>query len=464
MRYTLVIFLIILHYPLYSQNLSGLKQRADNLYLAGEYGMATTLYDSLLRFQPGNIEYIKRSASSYLHSGKIETAKNRFLNALMITPSDPEITFSLGDAYDRLGMGDSAIYYFQQFINLKPEDPYAYNRLAVIYMELQGYEDSAVQVSSRGVGKNPHNPDSWYMLAMSYINASRPVDAIVSAKEGLEKDSLHSILYIPLGLGYLLRNDYEQASTCFEKGMEMSEEKSIFIEYAVKAKLLDNTDPEIMSEFQPENLKFREFNSDNLNNLLAETKDKNSPYYYPGLVKRFNNDPVSFGLDEFLMLYLGFTGDKSYSPYYNENEELEDLREQKNYTSYFEEGRKYLIRNPADFPLYLNMAGIAEYLGLHDRQYLNLFCYYGFLNAIFATGNGKTQKQAYIVTYISHEYSIISEMGFSLISQSLLENKNQYYDMLKVVDQEEKENNFYFNITIPYRWMEDVRGKSSGMD
>ncbi|MGC9342934.1 MAG: DUF4919 domain-containing protein [Bacteroidales bacterium] len=450
-----LLFLIVLIAPLssYSQISTSLQERAQNFYENEEYEMARVLYDSLLSLDPDNSLYLENAANSNFYSGNTNRALELYRKARKMEPTNPSILFNMAALFDLQEEKDSAIYYFNLYISLNPSDPHAYNRLAILYLNMEGYEDSAISISKKAILKDPDEPGSYYVNAMAYLGAQRPVDAIFAAKTGLEKDSTFSLLYIPLGLGYFYRNDYAEANRYFETGLEYASDKNIFIDYAVQSRLLKNTDKENTEFMNISEIRFKEFRAENLNSLVKETNKKDSPWYYPELIKKFNTNPLEFGLDEFFMLYIGFTNDKNYSPYNNENEKLEKLLEEENYNSFLDQGRKYLIKNPADFPKYLDQALISEYFGMNDSHYTNLFCYYGFLKAITASGNGSSIDEAMIVTYVSHEYAIASEMDYDVISQSLLEEKTEVYDLLKVMTTDGEEKNLYFNISIPYSWL-----------
>jgi tetratricopeptide (TPR) repeat protein len=454
-----LILLIFMAIPAYclAQGPGNLEARAEKLFNNEEYKMASVLYDSLLLASPDNFGYLIKAGQSHMNTGYTSRALSLFRIANKLAPENPELIFLIASVFDIQDNTDSAIHYFKQYISLRPNDPHAYNRLAILYLDRTGYEDSAIAVSERGIQQDPSNPGSYYVNSMALLNAGREVDAIFSARSGLKKDSTYSLLYVPLGLGYFYRNDFKEANRNFETGMNYASDKSLFIDYAVQSRLLQNTNKEMMETLTNSEARFREFHSGNISSLLKETEKDESPWYYPDLLKKFNSNPLEFGLEDFFMLYLGFTKDKNYSPYLNNTERLDKLLEEENYGSYLNEGRNYMIENPADFPLYLNLAAVSEYLGISESQYKNLYCYYGFLKAITASGSGISIDQAFVVTYVSHEYTVVSQMGYEVKSQSLVEEKKQQYDRLKVVDSNDQEKEVYFNISIPRSWLAKKR-------
>jgi hypothetical protein len=70
---------------------------------------------------------------------------------------------------------------------------------------------------------------------------------------------------------------------------------------------------------------------------------------------------------------------------------------------------------------------------------------------IKAAGNGLSTSTAYIVNGISHEYSIMLNIGFRIKAHSRIKEKNHYFDVLTGTDQNNKDIEIFFNIDKPFR-------------
>ncbi|MFW5819670.1 MAG: DUF4919 domain-containing protein [Bacteroidota bacterium] len=445
-----------------AQDYTKLQERANYFYENEEYGIAIRLYDSLLSKFPENTLYLTRVADSYKNTGNIKKAISFYREALATDNFASDAMFGLASIYDETGNMDSAIYFFRNYINLHPDSPTGYNRLAISYMNMQGFKDSAIRVSKKAIEVDPDNPRSYYVNAMAYLNSSLPVDAIISAQKGLEYDSTYALLYMPLGIGYLQRGDYEKAYDFLKKGKEKSNEKEVFVEYMSISRLYMNTDKKKIEPEENNRVYFSRIHSKDLEKLVKNVRDESSDYHYPDLLAKFNDHPLDFQLDEFFMLYLGFTTDKNYTPYFPENDVLDRLWESQKYQEYLNEARIYLLEHPVDYHIYHKMASVADYLGLEKLYYESLYRYQGFLRALMASGTGASVKEAMVICFPWHKNSIMSELGYSILDQTVIKVKNEVYERVTAADALGNKKDLYFNISIPYHELESVLDREKG--
>ncbi len=437
-----------------AQDYTKMENRANEFFENEEYIMALRLYDSLINKFPENPFYLSRAADCHFKTGNFESAISFYREALEADSRYDDAIFKLASVYDETGVMDSSIHYFRKYINLNPGSPNGYNRLSIVYMSMPGYEDSAIDISKKAIDKDPDNPRSYYLNAMAYLNNSLPVSAISAARKGLRYDTTYALLYMPMGIGYLQRGDYEEAYNYLEKGMAKSNDKEAFVEYASIAKLYLNTGSKNLKHEDNNRVYFSRIHSKNLDKLLKDVRDESSEYYYPELLAKFNDHPLEFRLDEFFMLYLGFTTDKNYSPYFPENEILEELWENEKYNEYINEARIYLLEHPVDFHIYLKMAMISAYQGLEDLHFKNSYRYHGFLKSLMATGNGESTREAIAICFPWHKNSIMSELGYEILDQTIIKEGEEVFERITGMDAMGKNKEVYFNISIPYKQLE----------
>ena len=199
----------------------------------------------------------------------------------------------------------------------------------------------------------------------------------------------------------------------------------------------------------------------NFNDILASTRDPQNKYYYSRLIRDFNENFLEFGLDEFIMLYIGYTNDNAYLPYTNYDLNLDELWDAENYELIQELCETTLDSIPVDFPLYWELSKVALQKSDHYYQLDNLIKYYGFSQAIRATGDGESSETAFIVAYIHHEYEIMYQLGLSIFEQNLLSERNHSFDILKGTDYFDNEKSVYFNIDLPLdAFQGNLKGKA----
>jgi hypothetical protein len=109
-------------------------------------------------------------------------------------------------------------------------------------------------------------------------------------------------------------------------------------------------------------------------------------------------------------------------------------------------GRMWLEKVPVDSEVYLMLA-----MCLKEEGDLKGYCqflspFYGLLQSITATGDGKTADTAFKVISVAEEYALLREIGAKVKSQSLAGQCDKMQ-----VERNGKEYTFYFDIRIPLR-------------
>jgi hypothetical protein len=109
-------------------------------------------------------------------------------------------------------------------------------------------------------------------------------------------------------------------------------------------------------------------------------------------------------------------------------------------------GRVWLGKVPVDSEVYLMLA-----MCLKEEGDLKGYCqflspFYGLLQSITATGDGKTAETAFKVISVAEEYALLREIGAKVKSQSLVGPCDKMQ-----VERNGKEYTFYFDIRIPLR-------------
>lgn len=74
----------------------------------------------------------------------------------------------------------------------------------------------------------------------------------------------------------------------------------------------------------------------------------------------------------------------------------------------------------------------------------------GLLESIKASGDGKSPATAWEVISASEEYAVFRSMSLRAVGQSLAQQDGHSYDVMKVVDRNNVEATYYFNIDKPF--------------
>ncbi len=462
----LICSLFLVFLPVLPQKTDNLLQKAKLFYQNDEFRMAIPLYLQLTEKYPDNFSLCTELGKCYVQTGQIDQGIRFYKKALKIRPDYPEAVYGLGNTYDISDNTDSALYWFRKYTLLKPEDPSGFLRLSVISMDLAGEADSSVYYAQKALILEPSNQSAYYTLAMAYIKNGKYNHAIDAATKGLSYDSTNYLLYYPWGLGLFFQHNYGLAYQVFSRGAKFEDQGSKLISYRAMALIMKNTPPETYTFDDTGQPRFQTFNVRNSDDLDKRITDPLDRYYFPALQKKFNTDPLSMGLDEFFMLYYGYTGSKDYAPYNLKTDSLDHYLSEGQYDKYLQHAENFLSDDPVQFPVYNDLSLVYNINGDKENQYESLFKYYGFKNAVMATGNGKDAGNAFIVINVNHEYDILRNLGLQPAGQKLVTEHDRSFDVLTGKASDGTREEVWFSIDKPFgalnSLMEQRQSKKKG--
>jgi len=126
--------------PLYTDKLATIYSKIALSTGKQEYvDQAINYSDLTIKTSPGNINFWKQRAQTYLYLSGVNTkyfsdSITALTNAANLAPTDPKIFYSLGQFLETASLTDQAIPYYQKAIELKPNYDYAYFALGKIYL------------------------------------------------------------------------------------------------------------------------------------------------------------------------------------------------------------------------------------------------------------------------------------------------------------------------------------------
>jgi tetratricopeptide (TPR) repeat protein len=445
-RIFFTLFLVFISITGFSQLSDSIRKQANFYYNSDEFEMALLSYNSILTKDSKDFETFKKRGNCYYKIGNIENAIKDYKHALFLKPDYADVLFNLGNIYDNIGEMDSAEYFFRKYSYIRPHEAIGYIRLSLLKLN-NPINDSSLFYAKRAKEIEPENYMSYYALSMAYLHLEKYVESIDAAKKGLSfGETNNSILYHPLGISYYFLGDYKNAYQIFSKADSLEESSLEFIDYRAQSLLMKNTSEDVYSFKSSGKIIFKDIMAKNMPQLDKWSKSKDNKYSYSQLLSKFYSNVLEMGIDDFFMLYYGFTSDVAYSPYENDISGIMELWNNEEYDKFRNEAEQLLAKDPTYFGLYWNLSGVYAMSGNKQKQFENLYKYYGFLEGIVASGTGTTPDSAYIVIKISDEYEIINNFGYMFKSQSLISENNSSYDLMTCEDPFGVETEVYFNI------------------
>jgi hypothetical protein len=216
----------------------------------------------------------------------------------------------------------------------------------------------------------------------------------------------------------------------------------------IKSRIMLKTKPEVFTQ-DGFNFRFAKISNNETATLDKWVSDPANEYFYPGLLARYRSKEL-LSLDEYFMVYYGFTTDSRYSPYFSSQHQMNKSMKEEKYQEVVQQATSILEKDEFD-------PEIIEYLfaaqkRLDQAEYVQtLTNYLAIMEGIQATGTGKSYDEAWIVISPSHEYDIMSYIGEQSTMQSLQRNGGHDYDVLSTALQGDQKMDFYFNIDKPFR-------------
>lgn len=446
LQYSLILVLWFFYANSYSQDNDSLFNKARFYYENDEYQMAIPYFSKYIQYNPNEFKAYKLRGNCFLETGQNNMAIEDYLVALELN-KESDLIYNLGIAYEKIGKVDSSIYYFRFFVNMEPKLADGYIRLCILFMYGHPeWGDSAIYYASRAVNIEPENPGILNYLAMAFYSNNEYKKALETSLAGLRIDSSFSLLNRSAGISSFFLKDYSSAIAYFDKAYRNNPNDLSILDYKIQSLLFQNTSPEQIL-FQPgSRISLHNFTSEKVNKNEQEILKNSGKYDYKMLKQKIQTSALSMSLDDFFMLYISYSLQPGYSPFYNPNP---DKTAEKNFMKeviYLEE---LLLNNPTDFPFYLNLAEVYLEMGNEKKYFENRFKYFGFTESIKATGDGLTAATAYIVNDIDHEQRIMQSLGYRTKGQSRVQQKKHTYDILTGTDQNNIGVTIYFNIDRP---------------
>jgi tetratricopeptide (TPR) repeat protein len=185
--------------------------------------------------------------------------------------------------------------------------------------------------------------------------------------------------------------------------------------------------------------------------VRTETSKAGSRYYFPTLLTRFQATDTTLTRQDYTYLYYGQVFTAQYAPYGGgKQDDFRALYNKQQYAEAIPLGEKLLANAPLDLNMLFKLLVCYHMLGdrTHAKQYARR--YYSLLNAIMASGDGKSAATAYVVAVVHDEYEVLKEQHLSSSGQALV----GHTDVLTVtpVDDNgkptgEKAHKVYFDVT-----------------
>ncbi len=439
---------------LYAQN-NSIREKAALFLSNEEYEMAIPVLSYLIEEYPFEANLYIDRGDSYSRTGNSEEAVKDYKKALSLSPENADLIFKLANAYDRQEDLVNAIAFFRLLSQKDQYNASPLHRLAFLYLDTPDPGDSALYFAQKALETEPENPVSYYALSMVYLRDSEYAPALDAATKGLELNPSNVHLNMSQGLAYFFQKNFKKSHLSFSRASDI-EIRSDILYYKALSLLLSNTPPQ---DFY--------FDKENKIHLVLDGSVKAKGHSFKALKEKsitdfsqdeklFTDSLFSMGLRDFYDFYTGYAFQRNYWPKETDMDTLKLLLKQRRYDELKRKASLEADARPANFPVYYLLSIVSEEESENEHQFSSIFKYYGFLNAILASGSGTDKENAFLVIDRSHELEITANMGIEVLSHATLVRKGIHYDILTAKNGSGKVFELWFNVESNYQNLQNL--------
>lgn len=418
---------------------------AKEYYEADEFDDCIKSISKYLEQKPQHPEAYKIRGNCYLASEHYAKAKIDFLSALKIDSVYIPALFNLAYACKKTAKLDSAALYYKRITEIDPENAEAYLDLALVFSKTGGSE-SPLGLFEKAYQLDSNSADIMYYLTREYFYIANDT---ASAEKVLTK----AVQQFPEDPDFVIfqgvisksKGEFEQAIAQAQSAITL--DSSAFYPYVLEleATMLLRTNQESIRKNAEGDYQFVDYHSFKTPALADQFEDQYQP-----LRERMLKGEV-LGLDEYFQFYIAQAKQEDYSPYsFNRSNELREAWQNEDYPAIVEMEEELLEGIPLSLGNIYKLA-IAYFETQDYENFKRIYAIYrGHINAILASGDGKTYETAYIVMTTSDQYVLMSHLGLENQMQALLHSGGHSFDMQKCISESEGEIEVYFNIDLPF--------------
>ena len=167
---------------------------------------------------------------------------------------------------------------------------------------------------------------------------------------------------------------------------------------------------------------------------------------------------------DFAALRLAFTETPAYDPYGGDKDAqgaMDGALDEGKHEKAVELAEAVLAKKYVDLDAQLVCCIAYKELGNEEKAAFHRFVMHGLIDSILNSGDGKDAATAYVVIEVGEEYFILNVFGCRMKQQALVGHDGHMVDRMDVVDREGRELALFFNIDLPFSWLQKKMGKAT---
>lgn len=189
---------------------------------AEEMDKAIDIYNKLLDENPYHPDYWYELGKVYYIMGDYNKAIEAYEFVLTIVPLHPRAQLMMAHCYFKLENYEESAQYYLKYSNWEPESEMPYFFCGLCYFTMEKYDTAmeyfakALEASQKG---SPQLIDIYSYIALTYSKQGRTEDAMYFIDRAISQDEDCAESYVYKGRFYLILEDKDNATLCFEKAL-----------------------------------------------------------------------------------------------------------------------------------------------------------------------------------------------------------------------------------------------------
>ncbi|MBD2484134.1 tetratricopeptide repeat protein [Planktothrix sp. FACHB-1365] len=161
------------------------------------------------------------SANHYLEQGTPELALSFYNQAIELNPDNDQIYYKLGQALMQLKRYEDAINAYSKSIKINPNFSWSYNSLGEVLIKLERWEE-AITAYSQFIKFNHNFCWAYFGLGESFFNLNQIEKSIDYYKKAIELEPINCWIYIKLGDAFFKLKQQQNAIKIYSQAIQIN--------------------------------------------------------------------------------------------------------------------------------------------------------------------------------------------------------------------------------------------------
>jgi len=179
-------------------------------------------YEQTIRLKPDYFEGNFNLGCILIAKDYVKESIPYFRKALVKGAEKYEVWFNIGDAYFKTNNADSAIYFYQGAIKLKPNLGAAYYKIGLSYARYKNDYTNGFANLNKAIELEPTNHVYYEDLGVAYGMSGNFEAAIKTFEKGISIKADHAPFYNNLGVTYKQMGNEAKAQEYFAKAQQVA--------------------------------------------------------------------------------------------------------------------------------------------------------------------------------------------------------------------------------------------------